>query len=123
MVRVSSLGVLEAQSVFAMKVRSVALERSLAGLFRARLMLDIAAGSLETYRITADHFREAERIIGRYGYSQRLRTLDALQLAVALELTTLDLADFFIAADKALLDTAIAAGFPSINPEDSAGSF
>lgn len=92
-VRVSSLGVLEAQSVFAMKVRSGKLERSFAGLFRARLMLDIAAGTLETYRITPNHFREAERLIGRYGYSQRLRTLDALQLAVALELKTLDLVD------------------------------
>jgi hypothetical protein len=53
--------------------------------------------------------------------SAGLRTLDALQLAVALELKSLDLADFFVAADKALLDTAIAAGFPSINPEDPAG--
>ena len=47
-VRASSLGVLEAQSVFAMKVRSAELKRGVAGLFRARLMLDIAAGSLET---------------------------------------------------------------------------
>ncbi len=120
-VRVSSLGVLEAQSVFAMKVRSGELEPGVAGLFRARLMLDIAAGSLETYRITSDHFREAERLIGHYAHSQRLRTLDALQLAVALDLKNLNLADFFVAADKALLDTAIAAGFPSINPEDPTG--
>jgi hypothetical protein len=81
-------------------------------------MLDIAAGSLETYRITPGHFREAEHLIGRHGYSRRLRTLDALQLAIALDLKNLDLVDFFVAADKALLDTAIAAGFPSINPED-----
>jgi hypothetical protein len=35
-----------------------------------------------------------------------------------LDLKNLDLVDFFVAADKALLETAIAAGFPSINPED-----
>jgi predicted nucleic acid-binding protein len=106
-VRVSNLGVLEAQSVFAMKVRSGELERSVAGMFRARLMLDIAAGSLETYGITPGHFREAEHLIGRYGHSRRLRTLDALQLAIALDLKSLDLVDFIVAADKALLETKI----------------
>ena len=41
-VRISSLGVLETQSVFAMKGRSGELDRDVAGLFRASLMLDIA---------------------------------------------------------------------------------
>ena len=116
-VRASSLGVLEAQSVFAMKVRSGELDRAAAGMFRAQLMLDIAAGSIETYKVTPDHFNLAERLIGRYGYAQRLRTFDALQLAVALDLRDVNLADFFVAADKALLDCSIAAGLRSINPE------
>jgi hypothetical protein len=32
------------------------------------------------------HFKDAERLIRQYGLAQRIRTLDALQLAVALDL-------------------------------------
>jgi hypothetical protein len=35
---------------------------------------------------TKDHFAAAERLIGRHSFQRRLRTLDALQLAVALDL-------------------------------------
>ena len=85
-IRISSLGFLEIQSAFAMKVSSGILNRDAAGLQRARLMLDIAAGAIEVYNITGDHFASAERLIGRHSFSRRLRTLDALQLAVALDL-------------------------------------
>src|SRR5258707_13298794 len=76
-IRISSLGLIEMQSVFAMKVRSGILDRQVAAHCRARLMLDIAAGILESHTITDEHFGEAERLIGRYAYAYRLRTLDA----------------------------------------------
>jgi PIN domain len=77
-IRISSLGFLEIQSAFAMKVRSGALGREAAGMQRARFVLDIAAGDIEVCNVTEDHFASAERLIGRHSFSRRLRTLDAL---------------------------------------------
>ena len=111
------MGLLEIQSAFAMKVRSGVLDRKAAGLQRARLMLDIASGAIEVYGVTDDHFAEVERLIGRHGFSRRLRTLDALQLAVALDLSSQDLLDFFVVADRALGEVAALEGLAVIDPE------
>jgi predicted nucleic acid-binding protein len=116
-IRISTLGLLETQSAFAMKVRSGFLDRQSAGAFRARLMLDVASDVLQPYTVTDDHFDTAERLIGRYAFSLRLRTLDALQLAVALDLKEQGLVDQFVAADQALLNVAALAGFSVLNPE------
>lgn len=115
--RISKLGLVEMQSAFAMKVRSGVLDRKAAGLQRARLMLDIASGSIEVYSVTDDHFAEVERLIGKHSFSRRLRTLDALQLAVALDLAAQGLLDFFVAADRALLDVAALEGLAVSDPE------
>ena len=68
-IRISSLGYLEVQSAFAMKVRSGVLAPKSAGLQRSRFMLDIAAGDIEVYSTTEDDFEIAERLIGRYSFS------------------------------------------------------
>ena len=52
-IRISTLGLLEAQSAFAAKVRSAEIDRNTAGILRARLMLDIAAGELEVFTLSA----------------------------------------------------------------------
>jgi len=67
-VRVSTLGILEAQSAFAMKVRSGILDRHAAGILRAGLMLDISAGTLQPYSLSDEHFEMAERLIGRHAF-------------------------------------------------------
>ena len=117
--RISKLGLLEMQSAFAMKVRSGAIERKAIGLQRARLMLDIGSGAIEVYDVTDDHFAHAERLIGRHSSSRRLRTLDALQLAVALDLSGQNLLEFFVVADRALCEVAVLEGLAVINPEES----
>ena len=48
-----------------------------------------------------------EGLIGRYGFRYRLRTLDALQLAVALDLRTQELLDVFVVADQTLGDIVV----------------
>ncbi|MSV31396.1 MAG: PIN domain-containing protein [Bryobacterales bacterium] len=116
-IRISTLRLLEIQSAFAMKVRSGVLDRNAAGTQRLRLMLDVAAGDIEVYDLTVGHFLTAERLIGKYAYSHRLRTLDALQLAVAIDLATLDLVDYFVVADKVLGEVAVQEGLKTINPE------
>jgi hypothetical protein len=82
-------------------------------------MLDIAAGDIEVYSVTEDHFVMAERLIGQHSFSHRLRTLDALQLAVALDLTSQNLLDHFVVADQSLGTVAAAEGLKVINPESS----
>ena len=91
-VRISKLSFVEVQSVFAMKVRGGAISRSEAGGLRARL-------------------------IGRHSFFHRFRTLDARQLAVALDLPKQDMLDYFVAADKALGDVATIEGLAVLNPE------
>jgi hypothetical protein len=46
----------------------------------------------------------------------RLRTLDALQLAVALALAQRGMIDHFVCADQMLCEMAIAEGLTIINP-------
>jgi len=116
-IRISTLGLLELHSAFAMKVRSGVLDLRSAGMHRARLLLDIAAGDIEVYGITEDHFMLAERLIGRHGFSNRLRSLDALQLAVAIDLRDQDLLDYFVVADQTLGEVAEDEGLQVINPE------
>ena len=111
------LGLLEIQSAFAMKVRTGALDRTAAGEQRARLLLDIASGDIEVYTVTEDHFAAAERLIGRHGFAHRLRTLDALQLAVALDLWSQGLLEQFVVADQALSEVAAIEGLTILNPE------
>jgi predicted nucleic acid-binding protein len=48
---------------------------------------------------------------------RRLRTLDALQLAVALDLSEQGFLDHFVAADKALAEVAAVEGLSVRDPE------
>lgn len=50
--KISSIGLVEIQSAIAIKVRSGALDPKNAGIQRARLRLDVAAGGIEVYRLS-----------------------------------------------------------------------
>lgn len=82
-IQISRLSFVEIQSVCAMKVRGGFLTVEEAEMQRERLLADIASGEIEVRSVTADHFSSAEQLIARHGYTHRSRTLDALQLAVA----------------------------------------
>jgi predicted nucleic acid-binding protein len=69
------------------------------------------------YGLRGDHLLAAERLIGRYNFTRPLRTLDALQLAIALELSQHELLDSFVVADKRLSEVAAAEGLTVLNPE------
>lgn len=99
-----------------MKVRAGVIDRAASGILRARLMADIAAGEIEVYKLLPEHFASAERLIARHGFTLRLRTLDALQLAVALDLLAQGLIDHFVAADLTLIEIARREGLNVINP-------
>ena len=69
--------------------------------------------------LVLDWFERRERLaeIGRYGFSLRLRTLDALQLALAMDLAAQDLMDSFVVSDRLLGEVAALEGLSVINPE------
>ena len=69
---------------------------------------DVAARRLRVIRLTAAHFQSAERLIRRIGLTKNLRTLDALQLAVAINLNEPGQPIEFVCADHALCTLAIA---------------
>jgi hypothetical protein len=92
--------------------QSVALEQ------RTRMMLDVAAGLFRVARLSLDHHLEAGKLLSRHSFSRRLRTLDALQLAMALEFRSFGLLDYFVAADRPFLEVAGLEDLPVLNPED-----
>jgi uncharacterized protein len=118
LVRVSRLTVSELTSAFAIKVRTRSMSREDADVFLRQFRTDIAVGKLEVFSIGESEFTTAELLVERYAFDSRLRALDALQLAVALELRTHKLVDHFVAADTILCEVARREGFSVINPED-----
>ena len=112
---ISRLGIVEAQHAFAIKLRTGDItERDFAGL-RQRLLRDIAQGLFQHVRVTEPHYREAERLIVTYR-RRRFRTLDALQLAVALDLSRRGMTEYFVCADTRLCETAAEEGLVIVNP-------
>jgi hypothetical protein len=69
--------------------------------------------------MTDVHYREAERLIQQHGVRRSLRTLDALQLSVALALHQRMTLDAFVCADQGLCSVAREEGLRIINPEFS----
>jgi len=119
LVRVSRLTVAELTSAFAIKVRTQSINREDADVFLRQFRADIASGKLEIFSIGDAEFSRAELLVERYAFSSRLRALDALQLAVALELRNQKLVDYFVGADAILCEVAGFEGLSVINPEHS----
>ena len=71
------------------------------------------------FSIGESEFATAELLVERYAFNLRLRTLDALQLAVVLELRNQKLLDHFVAADTILCGIAGLEGLSVVNPEHS----
>jgi len=74
------------------------------------------------FSIAESEFTMTEWLVKRYAFDLRLRALDALHLAVALELRQRKLADYFVAADKVLCEVAALEGFAVVNPEHASSS-
>jgi predicted nucleic acid-binding protein len=119
LVRVSRLTVAELTSAFAIKVRTHFMNRGDADVFLHQFRRDIATGKLEVFSIGESEFTMAELLVERYAFESRLRALDALQLAVALELRDQKLVDHFVPADAIICEVARLEGFSVINPEHS----
>ncbi len=114
---ISRLSVVEVQSVFAGKVRSGAISAHEAADLRRRFFEDVANGLFRIVAVTAEHYEKAGDLIERYGASHGLRTLDSLQLAVALTLHQAGAAEDFVVADRVLRRVAVIEGMSVTEPE------
>ena len=54
----------------------------------------------------------------QFSYDHQLRSLDAIQLSVALDLRSQGLADNIVTADRTVQDVASLVGLPVLNPQD-----
>ncbi len=115
---ISRLTHVELQSVFAIKVRTGEVSRHDAEMLRRRLLAQVAAGDSEVFTVADSHFAATEQFVIKYGFDHRLRTPDALHLAVASDLRSRGLVSHFVAAEKALCDVAALEQFSAVDPED-----
>lgn len=116
-VYISQLAVLEVQSVFAKKVRSGVITVDDSDVLRNRFLRDLREGPMQVIRMRTAHYEQAASLLQQYGRTLNLRTLDAIQLAVALDLLRRGFVDTFISSDRALCGVAQKTGFEVRNPE------
>lgn len=117
---VSRITVVEMESVFALKLRTGEIDLASLMLARRRLEADLAKRRLLVAGVREEEFRRARRLLIEHGVKEALRTLDALQLSVALALKEAGLATVFVAADQRLCRVAEVEGFTTLNPEQPA---
>ncbi len=114
---VSRLAAVEIVSGFAAKVRTGAILTPEFQRLRGLFLADVKRKLLQPMRMLNAHFQLASDLIATHGTSRQLRTLDALQLAVALSLHQEAPLDFFVCADQRLCDVATGEGLAVVNPE------
>lgn len=113
---VSRLATVEMLSGFAGKVRTGVFSSTAYGILRRRFLADIRNRRLRPLRILNLHYQMAGDLIGKHAMSRQLRTLDALQLAVALHFHRSFPVDHFVCADQKLCDVAAAEGLTVLKP-------
>jgi predicted nucleic acid-binding protein len=114
---ISDLTVVEFHSVLARLTRTGQISASGFQSARGRFLADIVAGLWRVAPVAAAHYHRAQHLLTQHGLTQSLRTLDALQLAVALDLNAVTPLAAFVCADANLCTLALAEGLTVINPE------
>jgi len=69
------------------------------------------------YAVRDQHFADAQRPVQRFAFDHRLRSLDAIQLAVACDLRARGPGDYLVTADLVFHQVATEMGFAAINPQ------
>jgi predicted nucleic acid-binding protein len=116
---VSRLSAVELISVFAGKLRGGAIAIADFEALRRRFAADLTkTRRLVGTRLLVAHYQEAEQLLRKHGPVRRLRTLDALQLAVAVDLHRQVLIERIVSSDKDLLAAAAAEGLGVFDPKN-----
>jgi hypothetical protein len=106
----------EIVSAFALKVRTGAIIGSNFEQYRKHVHRDVRQKALRVARINVRHFQLAEDLLCRHALGHRLRTLDALQLAVSIDLHARGTSATFVSADTLLCSLARLEGLTVLNP-------
>ncbi len=116
---ISHLSIVEFESVLAIKTRTKQIDPPALEIARRRFRADLAQQRvLVAAPVHEIHFHSARRLLSHYGVTDGLRTLDALQLAVALDLQQSGQIGVLVAADQRLCRVSALAGCPALNPDD-----
>lgn len=114
---ISRLAMVEIESAFATKVRTGEIDRETVLIARRRLESDLGRRNVLMASVGDEHFEIARRLLVRHGSERSLRTLDALQLSVAVGLRRAGFPPIFVASDLRLCEVAELEGFRVTNPE------
>jgi hypothetical protein len=113
----SALSVVEFHSLLARLARTGQISVADFHLVRGRFLADIVAGLWQVVPVADAHFHRAQQLLVQHGLARSLRTLDALQLAVALDQNAGTPLGAFVCAGANLCPIAAAEGLTVINPE------
>jgi predicted nucleic acid-binding protein len=115
---VSPLSLIEMESVLATKARMGQLSQAGVEVARRKFRVDLAKRRLHVSpEFEKRHFEYARTCVAIYGIGEGLRSLDALQLAMAMHLSNAGMLHFLIAADQALCRVARLEHLAAINPQ------
>ena len=97
--------------MLAIKTRTGEIDQQSLNLARRRFRADLARQRLIVAPpVHEGHFQSARKLLVQYGVGEGLRTLDALQLAIALDLRRLGHITALVAADQRLCRVASLTG-------------
>jgi hypothetical protein len=116
---ISQLSLIEIQSVFATKVRTGVIDKATLDQLYGLFFSDLAKQRFEVVLLARRHFQSAETLIRTHAVNYALRTLDAMQLSVALDLHRRGTASGLVASDKNLCNVAVLEGLTVINPSEA----
>jgi predicted nucleic acid-binding protein len=114
---IARLTLVETISVFAIKVRTGEFDAAEFARLRGLFATHVARRRYQVFRLLNVHHDRARDLIANHGLRRQIRTLDALQLSVALHLHQVVPIDQFVCADQRLCDIALLEGLAVVNPE------
>ena len=115
---ISRLAVIEWHSAFSRLVRTGILTPEEFRILRTRFISDIRNRQFRILPLERAHHQLAIRLIVKYALTQSLRTLDALQLAVAIDLNPKTPLDHFVCSDIPFCQIVQQEGLSVFNPEE-----
>jgi predicted nucleic acid-binding protein len=115
---VSPLSLVEMESVLATKARMGQLSQAGVEVGRRKFRLDLAKRRLlMSPEFEKRHFEYARTCVAIYGIREGLRSLDALQLSMAMHLSNAGLLHFLVATDQTLCRVARLERLTAIDPQ------
>jgi predicted nucleic acid-binding protein len=114
---IARVTLVETISVFAIKVRTGAFDPPEFARLRGLFATHVARQRYQVVRLLNVHYDLAQDIVTSYGLTRQVRTLDVLQLAVALHLHRIAPLEHFVCADQRLCAIAALEGLNVLNPE------